>query len=91
MSMLVPRCFVSEEHFFSGTATIIYSLGAIGDRVEMRAFLTTVMSLLSLFVFWLGWMRSDVLWSWMGFICSLISGVFVQMFIDRRKTNHAHR
>ena len=57
----------------------------------MRAFLTTVMSLLSLFVFWLGWMRNDVLWSWMGFICCLISGVFVQMFIDRRKANSAHR
>lgn len=60
------------------------------DRgIKLKAFLTTVMSLLSIFVFGLGCMRNDVLWSWMGFICALVSGVFVQMFLDRRRANDA--
>lgn len=60
------------------------------DRgMKLKAFLTTAMSLLSIFVFGLGCMRNDVLWSWMGFTCALISGVFVQMFLDRRRSNDA--
>ncbi len=48
-----------------------------------------MMSLLSIFVFWLGLVRKDVLWSWVGFLCALVSGVFVQMFIDRKKAQDA--
>jgi len=60
------------------------------DRgMKLKAFLTTVMSLLSIFVFVFGCMRNDVLWSWTGFICALISGIFVQMFLDRRRANDA--
>ncbi len=57
--------------------------------MRVRAFLTTVMSLLSIFVFGLGWKEKSVLWSWLGFICALISGVFVQLFLDRKKMNDA--
>ncbi len=58
------------------------------DRgMKLKAFLTAVMSLLSIFVFGLGCMQSNVLWSWMGFICALVSGIFVQMFLDRRRSN----
>jgi hypothetical protein len=57
------------------------------DRgMKLKAFLTTVMSLLSILVFGLGCVRNDVLWSWTGFICALVSGIFVQMFLDRKKT-----
>lgn len=57
------------------------------DRgMKLKAFLTTVMSLLSILVFGLGCVRNDVLWSWTGFVCALVSGIFVQMFLDRKKT-----
>ncbi len=60
------------------------------DRgMKPKAFLTTVMSLLSIVVFGLGCIRNDVLWSWMGFICALVSGIFVQMFLDRKRSNVA--
>jgi hypothetical protein len=57
--------------------------------MRLKAFLTTVMSLLSLLVFFLGCVRSNVLWTWVGFVCAVVSGVFVQLFIDRKKTNDA--
>ena len=54
--------------------------------MKLRAFLTTVMSLLSILVFGLGFIQQNVLWSWVGFVCSVVSGVFVQLFINRKKT-----
>jgi preprotein translocase subunit SecF len=53
--------------------------------MRFKAFLTTVMALLSVLVFGLGWERKNVFWLWIGFICALISGIFVQLFIDRKK------
>lgn len=55
--------------------------------LKLMGGLTAAMSLLSLLVFGLGCLRKDVLWLWIGFICALISGVFVQLFIDRNKNN----
>jgi len=57
--------------------------------MKLKTFLTAVMSLLSIFVFGLGGVRKNVLWLWIGFICSLVSGVFVQLFIDRKKNDAA--
>jgi hypothetical protein len=54
--------------------------------MKLRAFLTTVMSLLSILVFGLGFIQQNVLWSFLGFVCVLVSGVFVQLFINRKKT-----
>jgi hypothetical protein len=51
----------------------------------LKAFLTTVMGLLSVLVFGLALWQNNVLWLWLGFICSLISGIFMQLFIDRKK------
>ena len=47
--------------------------------MKLKAFLTTLMALLSLLVFGLGYERRDMLWMWVGFICVLVSGVFVQL------------
>jgi hypothetical protein len=47
------------------------------------------MSLLSVLVFGLGAMQRDALWLWIGFICCLISGVFIQLFINRIKDDVA--
>ncbi len=55
------------------------------SRIGLMAFLTTVMSLLSLLVFGLGWDRGNVFWTWIGFICALVAGIFVQLFINRRE------
>ncbi|MGO8793284.1 MAG: hypothetical protein ACLQLC_00545 [Candidatus Sulfotelmatobacter sp.] len=44
-----------------------------------------MMSLLSLFVFFLGLARQDVMWLFISFLCLLVSGVFVQLLINRRK------
>ncbi len=57
--------------------------------MKMKAFLTAVMSLLSILVLGLAGMQRDVLWLWIGFVCTLISGVFVQLFINRRKDEAA--
>jgi hypothetical protein len=51
----------------------------------LKAFLTAVMGLLSLLVCGLGFLREDVLWSWIGFLCVLVSGFFLQMSIERKK------
>jgi 1,4-dihydroxy-2-naphthoate octaprenyltransferase len=57
-----------------------------GQRgMKLKTFLTTVMSLLSILVLGLGGVRKDVLWLWIGFLCCLVSGVFVQLFINRIK------
>jgi hypothetical protein len=55
--------------------------------MKLRGFLTTVMSLLSVLVFGLGFMQQSVLWSFLGFVGALVSGVFVQLFINLRKTH----
>jgi ABC-type multidrug transport system permease subunit len=51
---------------------------------KLKAFLTTVMSLLTLLVFGLGLGQGNVLWMWIAFLCALVSGVFIQLFISRR-------
>jgi len=48
-------------------------------------FLVTLMSLLSIFVFGLACFRRNTLWLWIGFICALISGIFVQLRLNRRE------
>jgi hypothetical protein len=55
--------------------------------MRLKAFLTAVMSLLSLLVVGLAGMQKDVLWLWIGFVCCLVSGVFVQLFISRIKND----
>jgi hypothetical protein len=56
------------------------------DRgMQLKAFLTTVMSLLSILVVGLGGFQKDVFWLWIGFAGCLVSGVFVQLFINRIK------
>lgn len=60
------------------------------DRgMKLKNFLTAVMSLLSILVVGLGGVRKDVLWLWIGFVCCLVSGVFVQLFINRIKNDVA--
>jgi uncharacterized membrane protein YfhO len=54
-------------------------------RHELKTFLIAVMSLLSVLVFFLGLARQDVKWLFISFLCLLISGVFVQLLINRRK------
>jgi ABC-type multidrug transport system permease subunit len=53
--------------------------------MKLKALLTTVMFLLSILVLGLGLIRKNVLWMWIGFICFLISGIFLQLFIDRKR------
>ena len=55
--------------------------------IRAKTFLTALMSLLSILVFGLGLERKSVLWLWIGFICALVSGIFVQLLIDRKKKN----
>ena len=49
--------------------------------MTLKTFLTAVMSLLSILVVGLGGFQKDVFWLWIGFVCCLVSGVFVQLFI----------
>jgi hypothetical protein len=57
--------------------------------LKLKTVLTTMMSLLSLLVVLLAGMRRDVLWLWIGFVCCLISGVFIQLFITHIKNDAA--
>jgi 1,4-dihydroxy-2-naphthoate octaprenyltransferase len=57
--------------------------------LKLKTFLTTMMSVLSLLVVLLGGMQKDVLWLWIGFVCCLISGVFIQLFITHIKNDAA--
>jgi hypothetical protein len=43
------------------------------------------MALLSVLVLGLGFQSKNTLWLWIGFICALISGVFVQLFVSHRE------
>jgi hydrogenase/urease accessory protein HupE len=51
----------------------------------LKTFLTAVMGLLSLLVFGLALVRKSTLWLWIAFVCAVISGVFLQLVIERRK------
>jgi hypothetical protein len=57
--------------------------------LTLKTFLTAAMSLLSVLVFALGAMQRDPFWLWVGFICCLISGVFIQLFLNRIKSDIA--
>jgi len=57
--------------------------------LKLKSFLTATMSLLSVLVVGLGGLQKDVFWLWIGFVCCLISGVFVQLFISRIKNEVA--
>jgi len=66
-----PPSDTSTEHF--------------GTR--LKTFLTALMGLLSILVFGLGLDRRSAVWLWIAFVCALISGVFAQLLIDRRRRN----
>jgi drug/metabolite transporter (DMT)-like permease len=55
--------------------------------MTLKTFLTAVMSLLSILVVGLGGFHKNVFWLWIGFVCCLVSGVFVQLFINRIKND----
>jgi len=57
--------------------------------MKLKTFLTAVMSVLSILVVGLGGLQKDVFWLWIGFVCCLVSGVFVQLFINRIKNEVA--
>jgi preprotein translocase subunit SecF len=57
--------------------------------LTIRTILTATMSLLSILVFGLGAMQRDAVWLWIGFGCCLISGVFIQLFINHIKDDVA--
>jgi hypothetical protein len=57
--------------------------------MTIATFLTAVMSLLSVLVLLLGAVERDALWLWIGFGSCLVSGVFVQLFINRIKKDDA--
>jgi len=57
--------------------------------LTLKTFLTAVMSILSVLVVLLGVVWRDVLWLWIGFGCCLVSGVFIQIFINRIKNDVA--
>jgi hypothetical protein len=57
--------------------------------MTVKTVLTTVMSLLSILVTGLGGIEKDVLWLWIGFLGCLVSGVFIQLFINRIKNDVA--
>jgi ABC-type multidrug transport system permease subunit len=44
------------------------------------------MGLLTLLVFGLGLEQGNVPWLWIAFLCALISGVFIQLFISRKNS-----
>ena len=51
--------------------------------MRVKTFLTAVMSGMSVLVLLLAGAERDVMWLWIGFVCCLVSGVFVQLFINR--------
>jgi hypothetical protein len=57
--------------------------------MTLKTFLTAVMSLLSILVVGLGGFHKDAFWLWIGFVCCLVSGVFIQLFINRIKNEVA--
>jgi energy-coupling factor transporter transmembrane protein EcfT len=57
--------------------------------MKLKGFLTAVMSLLSLLVFFLAGLQRNIFWLWVSFLCVLISGIFVQLWINRREQSEA--
>jgi hypothetical protein len=57
--------------------------------MTLKTLLTAMMSLLSVLVFLLAGVRRDALWLWIGFAGCLVSGVFIQLFINRIKSDIA--
>jgi hypothetical protein len=53
----------------------------------LKAFLTAIMGLLSILVFGLSLECRSVLWLGIGFVCALISGIFVQILINGNRTS----
>jgi len=53
--------------------------------IKIKTFLTALMSLLSILLVALGGLQRDVFWLWIGFGCCLVSGCFVQLFLNRIK------
>jgi len=51
----------------------------------LKAFLTAIMFLLSILMFGLSLECRSVLWLWIGFVCALVSGFFVQCLINRNR------
>jgi len=52
---------------------------------SLKAFLTVIMGLLSILVFGLSLEYKSILWLWIGFICALIAGFFVQCLINHNR------
>jgi len=50
----------------------------------LKAFLIGVMFVLSILVFGLSLEYKNVMWLWIGFVCALVSGFFVQCLINRQ-------
>jgi hypothetical protein len=69
----------SAEHHPRITSRYVTSGG-------LKAFLTAIMGLLSILVFGLSLECRSVLWLGIGFICALISGIFVQILINGNRT-----
>lgn len=67
----------------SRRATVLALPPRIANR--LKAFFTAIMGLLSVLVFGLGCEQRNVLWLWIGFVCALISGIFLQLLINRVK------
>ena len=57
--------------------------------MRLKTLLITVMGLLSILVFFLALIQQNVLWLWIAFVCSMISGVFLQLLINRKQKNEA--
>jgi hypothetical protein len=58
---------------------------SLSKNLGLKTSLTAVMGLLSLLVFGLALDDKNTLWLWISFICALISGIFLQLVINRRK------
>jgi len=58
---------------------------SLSKNLGLKTSLTAAMGLLSLLVFGLALEDKSTLWLWISFICALISGIFLQLVINRRK------
>jgi hypothetical protein len=54
--------------------------------MRLRTFLTSSMGLLTVLVFGLACVRRNVFWLWIAFLCALVSGLFIQLLLQRRET-----
>ena len=76
----------ADGHEIPGHETHSYS-PSFKSRVSaaLKAFLTAMMGILTILVFGLGLERQDATWLWIAFVCALVSGIFVQLLINRTK------